>query len=67
MLYQKFVKTATLTAGGEKPDKDLESHNDDDNQGPKPPTIKCQVLKGSSVLKGCVREQESSGLHTSCL
>ncbi|XP_034865744.1 G patch domain-containing protein 4 isoform X1 [Mirounga leonina] len=50
MLYQKFVKTATLTAGGEKPDKDLESHSDDDNQGPKPPKIS---LADEMLLRAC--------------
>lgn len=49
MLYQKFVKTATLTSGGEKPDKDLESHSDDDNQGPKPP----KILTDEMLLQAC--------------
>ena len=34
LLYQKFLKMATLTSGGEKPDKDLESCSDGNNQGP---------------------------------
>ncbi|XP_022346549.1 G patch domain-containing protein 4-like isoform X1 [Enhydra lutris kenyoni] len=50
MLYQKFVKTATLTSSGEKPDKDLESHSDDDNQGPKPPKIS---LTDEMLLQAC--------------
>ncbi|XP_047559982.1 G patch domain-containing protein 4 isoform X2 [Lutra lutra] len=49
MLYQKFVKTATLTSSGEKPDKDLESHSDDDNQGPKPP----KTLTDEMLLRAC--------------
>lgn len=39
LLYQKFVKVATLTSGGEKPDKDLESCSDEDNEGPNPPRM----------------------------
>ncbi|XP_032174018.1 G patch domain-containing protein 4 isoform X1 [Mustela erminea] len=49
MLYQKFVKTATLTSSGEKPDKDLESDSDDDNQGPKPP----KILTDEMLLQAC--------------
>ncbi|XP_045838385.1 G patch domain-containing protein 4 [Meles meles] len=49
MLYQKFVKTATLTSSGEKPDKDWESHSDDDNQGPKPP----KILTEEMLLQAC--------------
>ncbi|EFB18488.1 hypothetical protein PANDA_016701, partial [Ailuropoda melanoleuca] len=49
MLYQKFVKTATLTSGGEKPDKDLESHSDDDNRVPKPP----KILTDEMLLQAC--------------
>ncbi|XP_005622756.1 G patch domain-containing protein 4 isoform X1 [Canis lupus familiaris] len=49
LLYQKFVKTATLTSGGEKPDKDLESHSDDDNQEPKPP----KILTDEMLLQAC--------------
>ncbi|XP_020018995.2 G patch domain-containing protein 4 [Castor canadensis] len=49
LLYQKFVKTATLTSGGEKPDKDLESCSDDDNQGPIPP----KILTDEMLLQAC--------------
>lgn len=49
MLYQKFVKTATLTADGEKPDQDLESCSDDDNQEPQPP----KILTDEMLLQAC--------------
>lgn len=49
LLYQKFVKKATLTSGGEKPDKDLESCSDDDNQGPQPP----KILTDEMLLQAC--------------
>ncbi|TKC38681.1 hypothetical protein EI555_016782 [Monodon monoceros] len=49
LLYQKFVKTATLTSSGEKPDKDLESCSDDDSQGPKPP----KILTDEMMLQAC--------------
>ncbi|XP_061039275.1 G patch domain-containing protein 4 [Eubalaena glacialis] len=49
LLYQKFVKTATLTSSGEKPDKDLESCSDDDSQGPKPP----KILTDEMLLQAC--------------
>ncbi|XP_010952190.2 G patch domain-containing protein 4 [Camelus bactrianus] len=49
MLYQKFVKTATLTSSGEKPDKDLESCSDDDSQVPKPP----KILTDEMLLQAC--------------
>lgn len=49
MLYQKFVKTATLTSDGEKPDKDLESCSDDDNQEPQPP----KILTDEMLLQAC--------------
>ncbi|XP_069846294.1 G patch domain-containing protein 4 [Dipodomys merriami] len=49
LLYQKFVKTATLTSGGEKPDRDLESSSDEDNQGPIPPNI----LTDEMLLQAC--------------
>ncbi|XP_008568701.1 PREDICTED: G patch domain-containing protein 4 isoform X1 [Galeopterus variegatus] len=49
LLYQKFVKTATLTSGGEKPDKDLESCSDDDNQAIKPP----KILTDEMLLQAC--------------
>nr|XP_012305236.1 G patch domain-containing protein 4 [Aotus nancymaae]XP_012305237.1 G patch domain-containing protein 4 [Aotus nancymaae] len=48
LLYQKFVKTATLTSGGEKPHKDLESRSDD-NQGPKSP----KILTDEMLLQAC--------------
>ncbi|XP_055259033.1 G patch domain-containing protein 4 [Moschus berezovskii] len=49
LLYQKFVKTATLTSSGEKPDKDWESCSDDDSQEPKPPN----VLTDEMLLQAC--------------
>ncbi|XP_003795297.2 LOW QUALITY PROTEIN: G patch domain-containing protein 4 [Otolemur garnettii] len=49
LLYQKFVKTATLTSEGEKPDRDLESCSDDDNQRPKPP----KILTDEMLLQAC--------------
>ncbi|XP_059992088.1 G patch domain-containing protein 4 isoform X2 [Lagenorhynchus albirostris] len=49
LLYQKFVKTATLTSSGEKPDKDLESCSDDDSQGSKPP----KILTDEMMLQAC--------------
>uniref|UniRef100_A0A9L0KGP1 G patch domain-containing protein 4 n=2 Tax=Equus asinus TaxID=9793 RepID=A0A9L0KGP1_EQUAS len=49
LLYQKFVKTATLTSGGEKPDKDSESCSDDDNRGPEPP----KILTDEMLLQAC--------------
>ncbi|KAI5164728.1 G patch domain-containing protein 4 [Manis pentadactyla] len=49
LLYQKFVKTTTLTPGGEKPDKDVESYSDDDNQGPRPP----KILTDEMLLQAC--------------
>lgn len=49
LLYQKFVKKATLTSGGEKPDTDLESCSDDDNQGPQPP----KILTDEMLLQAC--------------
>ncbi|KAM7246783.1 hypothetical protein CapIbe_003081 [Capra ibex] len=48
LLYQKFVKTATLTSSGEKPDKDWESCSDD-SQEPKPPN----VLTDEMLLQAC--------------
>ncbi|KAL0590636.1 G patch domain-containing protein 4, partial [Plecturocebus cupreus] len=48
LLYQKFVKMATLTSGGEKPHKDLESCSDD-NQGPKSP----KILTDEMLLLAC--------------
>lgn len=47
LLYQKFVKTATLTSGEEKPDR--ESGSDDDNHEPKPP----KILTDEMLLKAC--------------
>ncbi|XP_027946073.1 G patch domain-containing protein 4 [Eumetopias jubatus] len=49
MLYQKFVKAATLTSGGEKPDKDWESHSEDDSRGRKPP----KILTDEMLLQAC--------------
>ncbi|XP_005411744.1 PREDICTED: G patch domain-containing protein 4 isoform X2 [Chinchilla lanigera] len=49
LLYQKFVKTATLTSGEEKPDRDLESCTDDDKQGPTPP----KILTDEMLLQAC--------------
>lgn len=49
LLYQKFVKMATLTSGGEKPDKDLESCSDDNHQGPQPP----KILTDEMLLQAC--------------
>ncbi|XP_004436280.1 PREDICTED: G patch domain-containing protein 4 [Ceratotherium simum simum] len=49
LLYQKFVKTATLTSGGEKPEKELESCSDDDNQGPEP----SKILTDEMLLQAC--------------
>ncbi|XP_065742593.1 G patch domain-containing protein 4 [Phocoena phocoena] len=49
LLYQKFVKTATLTSSGEKPDKDLESCSDDNSQGSKPP----KILTDEMMLQAC--------------
>lgn len=49
MLYQKFVKTATLTSDGEKRDKDLESCSDDDNQEPQP----SKILTDEMLLQAC--------------
>ncbi|XP_027776662.2 G patch domain-containing protein 4 [Marmota flaviventris] len=49
MLYQKFMKTATLTSGGEKPDRNLESSSDDDSQGPRPP----KILTDEMLLQAC--------------
>lgn len=48
LLYQKFVKTATLTSGGEKPEK-LERCSDDDSQGPTPP----KILTDEMLLQAC--------------
>ncbi|KAG8519945.1 G patch domain-containing protein 4 [Galemys pyrenaicus] len=48
LLYQKFVKMATLTSGGEKPDKDLENCSDD-NQESKPP----KILTDEMLLQAC--------------
>ncbi|XP_016021780.2 LOW QUALITY PROTEIN: G patch domain-containing protein 4 [Rousettus aegyptiacus] len=49
VLYQKFVKKATLTSGGEKPDEHLESCSDDDSQGSRPP----QILTDEMLLQAC--------------
>ncbi|KAM6217190.1 G patch domain-containing protein 4 [Rhynchocyon petersi] len=49
LLYQKFVKTATLTSGGEKPNKELESCNDDNSHGPRP----SKILTDEMLLQAC--------------
>ncbi|XP_051013395.1 G patch domain-containing protein 4 [Acomys russatus] len=49
LLYQKFVKTATLTSGEEKPDRDLGSCSDDDNHEPMPP----KIVTDEMLLKAC--------------
>ncbi|KAM5256466.1 G patch domain-containing protein 4 [Ctenodactylus gundi] len=48
LLYQKFVKSATLTSSGEKPDKDLESCSND-KQGPMPP----KILTDEMLFQAC--------------
>ncbi|CAO2598694.1 G patch domain-containing protein 4 [Lemmus lemmus] len=47
LLYQKFVKTATLTSGEEKPDR--ASSSDDDNHQPMPP----KILTDEMLLRAC--------------
>nr|XP_004667166.2 G patch domain-containing protein 4 [Jaculus jaculus]XP_044994772.1 G patch domain-containing protein 4 [Jaculus jaculus] len=49
LLYQKFVKMATLDSGREKPNKDLESCSDGDTQGPKP----AKILTDEMLLRAC--------------
>ncbi|XP_052036120.1 G patch domain-containing protein 4 [Apodemus sylvaticus] len=49
LVYQKFVKTATLTSGEEKPDRDLESYSDVDTHEPMPP----KILTDEMLLKAC--------------
>lgn len=49
LLYQKFVKVATLTSGGEKPDKDERNCSDGDHSGPKPP----KILTDEMLLQAC--------------
>nr|BAB30685.1 unnamed protein product [Mus musculus] len=49
LLYQKFVKTATLTSGEEKPDRDLGNCSDVDNHEPTPP----KILTDEMLLKAC--------------
>lgn len=49
LLYQKFVKTATLTSGEEKPDRDLGSCSDVDNHESRPP----KILTDEMLLKAC--------------
>ncbi|XP_028609123.1 G patch domain-containing protein 4 [Grammomys surdaster] len=49
LLYQKFVKTATLTSGEEKPDRDLGSCSDVDSHEPMPP----KILTDEMLLKAC--------------
>ncbi|XP_023569551.1 G patch domain-containing protein 4 [Octodon degus] len=49
LLYQKFVKTSTLTSGEEKPDRDWESCTDDSKQEPTPP----KILTDEMLLQAC--------------
>ncbi|XP_060057610.1 G patch domain-containing protein 4 [Erinaceus europaeus] len=49
MMYPKFVKAATLTSGGEKPDKDEESCSDEEHQEPKAP----KILTDEMLLQAC--------------
>ncbi|KAM8814717.1 G patch domain-containing protein 4 [Rhynchonycteris naso] len=49
LLYQKFVKMATMTSGEEKPDKNLESCSDDNHQRPQPP----KILTDEMLLQAC--------------
>ncbi|XP_052586962.1 G patch domain-containing protein 4 [Peromyscus californicus insignis] len=49
LLYQKFVKTATLTSGEEKPDRDSENSSDDEDHEPTPP----KILTDEMLLKAC--------------
>lgn len=46
LLYQKFVKTATLTSGEEKPDR---ASSSDDSHEPLPP----KILTDEMLLKAC--------------
>ncbi|XP_041512249.1 G patch domain-containing protein 4 [Microtus oregoni] len=46
LLYQKFVKTATLTSGEEKPDR---ASSSDDSHKPLPP----KILTDEMLLKAC--------------
>ncbi|KAK1329190.1 hypothetical protein QTO34_011370 [Cnephaeus nilssonii] len=48
-LVVETKQTATLTADGEKPDQDLESCSDDDNQEPQPP----KILTDEMLLQAC--------------
>ncbi|KAM5294757.1 G patch domain-containing protein 4 isoform 2-T2 [Glossophaga mutica] len=48
-LVVETRQMATLTSGGEKPDKDLESCSDDNNQGPQPP----KILTDEMLLQAC--------------
>ncbi|ELW59863.1 G patch domain-containing protein 4 isoform X2 [Tupaia chinensis] len=48
-LVVKTGQMATLTSGGEKPDKDLESCSDDDSQDPVPP----KILTDEMLLQAC--------------
>lgn len=49
MLYQKFVKVATLTSSGEKPAKHSELSSEDDSPGPEPP----KILTDEMLLQAC--------------
>ncbi|KAM4876636.1 LOW QUALITY PROTEIN: G patch domain-containing protein 4-like [Thomomys bottae] len=59
LLYQKFVKTATLTSGGEKPNKYLESNSDEDNRGPIPP----KILTDEMLLQACEGRTAHKAAH----
>lgn len=48
MLYQKFVKMATLTSSGEKPAQDP-AHCSEDSPGPEPP----KILTDEMLLQAC--------------
>ncbi|XP_071075839.1 G patch domain-containing protein 4 isoform X2 [Desmodus rotundus] len=48
-LVVETRQMATLTSGGEKPDKDLESCSDGNNQGPQPP----KILTDEMLLQAC--------------
>lgn len=49
MLYQKFVKMATLTSSGEKPAQDSERCSEEDSPGPKP----LKILTDEMLLQAC--------------
>ncbi|KAM8784469.1 G patch domain-containing protein 4-like [Rhynchonycteris naso] len=59
LLYQKFVKMATMTSGEEKPDKNLESCSDDNHQMPQPP----KILTDEMLLQACDRQTAHKAAH----